>query len=40
VVVGEVVTSTYLDRLRPTIVDRIIDGLPDSDIHVIARLAK
>ena len=40
VVVGEVVSSTYLDRLRPTIVDRIIDGLPNSDIHVIARLAQ
>jgi hypothetical protein len=32
--------SELLDRLRPTIVDRIIDGLPDADIHVIARLAQ
>jgi two-component system, OmpR family, sensor histidine kinase KdpD len=40
VVVGEMVTSSYLSRLRPTIVDRIIDGLPSSDIHVIARLAQ
>lgn len=38
VVVGEVVSPSYLDRVRPTIVDRIIDGLPDSDVHVIARL--
>ena len=29
-----------LDRLRPTIVDQIIDRLPDAEIHVIARLAK
>jgi two-component system, OmpR family, sensor histidine kinase KdpD len=40
VVVGEVTRSELLDRLRPTVVDRIIDGLPDADIHVIARLAK
>jgi two-component system sensor histidine kinase KdpD len=40
VVVGEVVQSSYMDRLRPTIVDRIVDGLPNSDIHVIARLAE
>jgi two-component system sensor histidine kinase KdpD len=40
VVVGEVASSSYMDRLRPTVVDRIIDGLPDSDIHVIARLAQ
>jgi K+-sensing histidine kinase KdpD len=40
VVVGEVVSSSYLGRLRPTTVDRIIDGLPESDIHVIARLAQ
>jgi len=38
VVVGELVSSSRLSRLRPTIVDRIIDGLPDSDVHVIARL--
>jgi two-component system, OmpR family, sensor histidine kinase KdpD len=38
VVVGEMVSSSRLSRLRPAIVDRIIDGLPDSDVHVIARL--
>jgi two-component system sensor histidine kinase KdpD len=38
VVVGEMVSGSRLSRLRPTIVDRIIDGLPDSDVHVIARL--
>jgi two-component system sensor histidine kinase KdpD len=40
VVVGEIVSSSGWNRLRPTLVDRIIDGLPDSDIHVIARLAQ
>ena len=40
VVVGEMVSSLSWTRLRPTIVDRIIDGLPDSDIHVIARLVQ
>jgi two-component system sensor histidine kinase KdpD len=40
VVVGEMIASSALSRLRPTIVDRIIDELPGSDIHVIARLAK
>jgi two-component system sensor histidine kinase KdpD len=40
VVLGEMVTPSYLSRLRPTIVDRIIDGLPNSDLHVIARLAQ
>src|ERR1700682_2229543 len=38
VVVGEMVSGAGLSRLRPTIVDRIIDGLPGSDVHVIARL--
>jgi K+-sensing histidine kinase KdpD len=38
VVVGEMVSGSGLSRLRPTIVDRIIDGLPGSDVHVIARL--
>ena len=37
VVVGEVAQSPAWSRLRPTIVDRIIDGLPNSDVHVIAR---
>src|ERR1700686_4695382 len=40
VVVGEIVTSTRLSRLRPTVVDRILDGLGDSDIHVVARMAQ
>jgi len=29
-----------LQVLRPTVVDRIIDGVPDADIHVIARRVK
>jgi K+-sensing histidine kinase KdpD len=37
VVVGEMVSGSRLSTLRPTIVDRIIDGLPSSDVHVIAR---
>jgi two-component system sensor histidine kinase KdpD len=40
VVVGEMVRSTRLSRLRPSVVDRIIDGLPGSDVHVIARLVQ
>jgi two-component system sensor histidine kinase KdpD len=40
VVVGEMVRGSRLSRLRPTIVDRIIDGLPGSDVHVIARLVQ
>jgi len=40
VVVGEMVGSSAWSRLSPTIVDRIIDGLPDSDVHVIARLVQ
>jgi two-component system, OmpR family, sensor histidine kinase KdpD len=39
VVVGEMVTPHGFSRFRPTIVDRIIDGLPQSDVHVIARVA-
>ena len=38
--VGEVVSNSVASRFRPTIVDQIIDRLPDADIHVIARLAK
>jgi two-component system sensor histidine kinase KdpD len=38
VVVGEMISSSVINRLRQTVVDRIIDQLPDSDIHVIARL--
>jgi two-component system sensor histidine kinase KdpD len=40
VVVGEMTSSSGWNRLRPTIADRIIDGLPHSDIHVIARLVQ
>jgi two-component system sensor histidine kinase KdpD len=40
VVVGEVRKTSLLGRIRPTIVGRIIDGLPDADIHVIARFNK
>jgi two-component system sensor histidine kinase KdpD len=36
-VLGEVTAPTALGRLQPTIVDRIIDGLPEADLHVIAR---
>lgn len=35
--IGEPVHSTWLDRLRPTLVDRVIDGAPHADVHVIAR---
>jgi len=38
VVVGEIVSRSGWSRMRPTMVDRIIDGLPGSDVHVIARL--
>jgi two-component system sensor histidine kinase KdpD len=40
VVVGEPRDTGWLARLRPTLVDRIIDGVPDADIHVIARVVK
>jgi two-component system sensor histidine kinase KdpD len=40
VVVGEMSATSIMDRWRPTIVDQIIDRLPESDIHVIARLAQ
>jgi two-component system sensor histidine kinase KdpD len=40
VIVGELTSSDWRDRLRPTVVDRIIDGLPAADIHVIARTVK
>jgi K+-sensing histidine kinase KdpD len=38
IVAGEMTASASLARVRPTIVDRLIDGLPDSDVHVIARI--
>jgi two-component system sensor histidine kinase KdpD len=37
VVVGEMGPTSGWSRLRPTLADQIIDGLPDSDVHVIAR---
>jgi two-component system sensor histidine kinase KdpD len=40
VVVGEMVGASRLSGLRPSVVDRIIDGLPNSDVHVIARLVQ
>lgn len=40
VVVGEMIRGATWTLLRPTLVDRIIDGLPDSDVHVIARLTQ
>lgn len=40
VVVGEVSSTGWMQRFRPTLVDRIIDGVPDADIHVIARIVK
>ncbi len=40
VVVGEMAGDVSWARLRPTVVDRIIDGLPNSDVHVIARRAR
>ncbi len=38
VFVGEVTSGDGIARLWPTLPDRIIDGLPNSDIHVIARV--
>jgi two-component system sensor histidine kinase KdpD len=35
-VMGAISTSGVLSRLRPTVVDKIIDGLRDVDIHVIS----
>jgi two-component system sensor histidine kinase KdpD len=40
VVIGEMAESGLPARFRPTLVDRIIDGLPGSDVHVIARVAR
>jgi two-component system, OmpR family, sensor histidine kinase KdpD len=37
VVLGEPHDSGSLMRWRPTVVDRIVDALPDVDVHVIAR---
>jgi len=38
--VGETAGGGWASRLRPSLVDRIIDGLPEADIHVIARFLK
>ena len=38
VMVGEAFSSGWW-RLQPTLVDRIIDGLPEADVHVIASRA-
>lgn len=39
VVLGEPRGARWIDRLWPNVVDRVIDGLPDADVHVIARYA-
>jgi two-component system sensor histidine kinase KdpD len=39
VVLGEVVRGGWRQLLRPSIVDRVIDELPEADIHVIARVS-
>src|ERR1700730_10268177 len=36
VVVGGMILPSVMNRLRPTVVDRIIEQLRDSDIHVVA----
>ncbi len=36
VVIGAANRGGWLDWIRPTVVERIIDGLPDADVHVIA----
>ncbi len=36
-VIGEPRTAGLLRSLRPNIVDRVVEGLPDVDVHVIAR---
>jgi two-component system sensor histidine kinase KdpD len=40
VVVGEMARGSALTSLRPTIVDRVIDGLPNADVHIIARMVQ
>ncbi|HKW08474.1 MAG TPA: hypothetical protein VJS19_12995 [Candidatus Dormibacteraeota bacterium] len=37
VVLGEPHGGRWFDRIRPNVVDRVIDGLPDADVHVIGR---
>lgn len=38
VFIGEAATNSAVGRFFPTIADRVIDGLPDSDVHVVARV--
>ncbi|HEY4865817.1 MAG TPA: hypothetical protein VIK45_09950 [Candidatus Dormibacteraeota bacterium] len=40
VLIGECAGGGGMTRLRPTIVDRIIDGLPDSEVHVISLVGR
>jgi two-component system, OmpR family, sensor histidine kinase KdpD len=37
VVIGEPRATGLVGSLRPNIVDRVVEGLPDVDVHVIAR---
>jgi K+-sensing histidine kinase KdpD len=37
VVIGEPKAAGLVSSLRPNIVDRVLEGLPDVDVHVIAR---
>ncbi len=37
VVIGEPAATGLAGALRPNIVDRVVEGLPDVDVHVIAR---
>jgi K+-sensing histidine kinase KdpD len=37
VVIGEPKAAGPIGSLRPNIVDRVVEGLPDVDVHVIAR---
>ena len=40
IVVGESAPQRVWDRWRPALVDRLIDELPDIDVHVIARISR
>jgi two-component system sensor histidine kinase KdpD len=39
IVLGEPRPRGIFGRMHPTVVDRVIEGLPDVDVHVIARYA-
>ena len=39
VVMGEPHPRGFFAQMRPTVVDRVIEDLPDTDVHVIARYA-